>query len=145
MGLFFDAGKYITRVESPRIDKSLTRKEQVLGYINKYFDSYNHDYLESVQKACNKYIDEMFEYQDGNTTSDISPEIQAITTIIKGLQGFLSGGELETLHYMRILAAKEAFTLHSAMISKSIDLGLIDIKHAKRRIAKFYKDCKIDW
>ena len=144
MGLFFDAGKYIKRVEKPRVDKTLDRKEQILCYIDKYFDAYNHDYLENVRSACKSYINEMFEEQDVSRLKDISPEIQAITIIIKGLQGFVTDGELDKLNYMRILGAREAFTLYCAMISRSIDLGIIDMKQAKRRITRLYKECKID-
>jgi hypothetical protein len=38
MGLFFAAGKYLTRVESPRIDATKDRQEQINDYIVKYFE-----------------------------------------------------------------------------------------------------------
>ncbi len=144
MGLFFNANKYIKNVERPRVDRNLPRREQILKYIDKYFDAYNHDYLENVKTACEKYINDMFEEQDTSAKSGIDPEIQAITTMIKGLQGFVTGGELDSLNYMRLLGAREAFTLYCALISRSMDLGIIDLKQAKRRITKFYKDCKLD-
>ena len=64
MRLFFDAGKYITRVESPRVGINHTRKEQVLLYIDKYFDMYNHEYLDSVYSACVEYIEDTLDDQD---------------------------------------------------------------------------------
>ena len=61
MKLFFKADKYITRVESPRVNSARTRKSQVLLYIDKYFDMYNHEYLGSVYTACKEYIEEMMD------------------------------------------------------------------------------------
>ncbi len=141
MGLFFDAEKFITRVESPRVDKSLSRKEQVTCYIEKYFDMYTHEYLEDVFSACIQYIDETLDDQDEDKNSVTSSEVQAVTTIIRGLQDFIGKGKHEELKYMRILAANEAFKLYSAMISKTIELGLVDKKQAKKRIGRFYKQC----
>ena len=144
MGFFFNADKYITRVESPRISRTLGRKAQVLGYIEKYFDMYNHEYLEDVKKACCDYIEDTLEEQEEGSNSVTSPEVQAVTTIIKGLQDFVSNGKLENLQYMRILAGKDAFKLYSAMISKVMELEIIDRKQAKRRISRFYKECGLD-
>lgn len=144
MGLFFNAAKYLKRVEKPRIDKTLTGREQILAYINKYFDEYSHDYIEKVKSACTRYIDEMFEEGNMAEKSDITPEIQAISTIIKGLQGFVTDGELDKMSYNRTLGAREAFNLYCAMISRSMDLEILDIKQAKRRITTFYKECRLD-
>ncbi len=144
MGFFFNADKYITRVESPRVSRTQGRKAQVLEYIDKYFDMYNHEYLEEVLVACKNYIEDTLDDQDENDKSVTSAEIQAVTTIIKGLQDFVANGKLENLQYMRILAAKEAFKLYCGMISKVYELGILDKKQAKRRISKFYKDCGLD-
>ncbi len=144
MKLFFNVEKYLTRVESPRVNRSLSRKDQVLGYINKYFEMYNHEYLEDVKSACINYIEETLDEQEGPTKNVTSAEVQAATTIVKGLQDFVANGSLDALKYMRILAAKEAFKLYCGMISKVYELEIIDKKQAKRRIAKFYNDCKLD-
>ncbi len=48
MVLFFDAGKYITRVESPRVNSSDDRREQVISYISKYYEMYSHDYIQKT-------------------------------------------------------------------------------------------------
>ena len=144
MGFFFNADKYITRVESPRVDRTLGRKAQVLAYIEKYFDMYNHEYLGDVKTACINYIEDTLEEQDESAKSVTSAEVQAVTTIIKGLQDFVAKGKLEMLQYMKILAGKEAFKLYCGMISKVIELGIIDRKQAKRRISRFYKECGLD-
>ncbi len=144
MGLFFNAEKYITRVESPRVDRTLGRKARVLGYIEKYFDMYNHEYLEDVLSACIDYIDDTLEEQDEPDKNVTTAEVQAVTTIIKGLQDFVANGSLDNLQYMRVLAAKEAFKLYCGMISKVLELEIIDKKQAKRRTSKFYKDCGLD-
>ena len=142
MGLFFDAEKYITRVESPRVDRTLSRKEQIFSYLNKYYDMYNHEYLEDVFFACKNYIDETVEDQDdGTDNSRIGAEVQAVTTIIKGLQDFVDKGKHQDFRYMRVLAAKEAFRLYCAMISKTVEYEIIDRKQAKRRITRFHKQC----
>ena len=143
MKLFFKAEKYITRVESPRISSARTRKSQVLLYIDKYFDMYNHEYLGSVYTACKEYIEEMMDDDDA-TTSSISTEVQACTTIIKGLQDFIGQGKHEELRYMKLLAANEAFKFYCAMISKVLEMNLIDKKQAKRRITKFYNECGLE-
>ncbi len=144
MGFFFNAEKYITRVESPRVTRSQGRKAQVLEYIDKYFDMYNHEYLEDVLTACKNYIEDTLDDQEETGHNVTSAEVQAVTTIIKGLQDFVAKGKLENLQYMRILAAKEAFKLYCGMISKVYELEIIDKKQAKRRISKFYKDCGLD-
>jgi hypothetical protein len=139
MRLFFDADKYIKRVDSPRVDRSLPRKEQILSYLNKYYDMFTHEYLEDVFTACKNYIEETFDDQDGDDKNNMSPEIQAVTIIIRGLQDF--SGKLDDFKYMRLLAAKEAFKLYCAMISKTLEYDIIDKKQARRRIARFYKQC----
>jgi hypothetical protein len=144
MGLFFNADKYITRVETPRIDMNQSRKGRVLQYIDKYFEMYNHEYLGDVRKACIEYIEETLEDQEGIRKKVTSSEVQATTTIIKGLQDFVGKGSLNDLKYMRVLAAKEAFKLYCGMISKVLELGIIDRKQAKRRITKFYKACALE-
>ena len=139
MRLFFDADKYIKRVDSPRVDRSLTRKEQILSYLSKYYDMFTHEYLEDVFTACRNYVEETFDDQDGDPGNTTSPEVQAVTIIIKGLQDF--SGRLDDFKYMRILAAKEAFKLYGAMISKALEYDIIDRKQARRRIARYYKQC----
>ena len=143
MKLFFKADKYITRVESPRVNSARTRKSQVLLYIDKYFDMYNHEYLGSVYTACKEYIEEMMDEEE-SSSSNISPEDQACTTIIKGLQDFIGQGKHEELRYMKLLAAKEAFKFYCAMISKMTEFEIIDRKQAKRRITKFYNECGLE-
>ena len=143
MKLFFKAEKYITRVESPRVNSARSRKSQVLLYIDKYFDMYNHEYLGSVYTACKEYIEEMMDDEDSATAS-ISTEVQACTTIIKGLQDFIGQGKHEEMRYMKLLAAKEAFKFYCAMISKVLEMDLIDKKQAKRRITKFYNECDLE-
>ena len=144
MGLFFDAQKFITRVESPRVKKDISRKEQVIRYIEKYFDMFNHEYLEDVLSACISYIEETMDDQDEEGRSSVSSEIQAVTTIIKGLQDFVDKKNLDSFRYMRVLAANEAFKLYCGMISKTLEYEIIDKKQAKRRITKFYKQCGLD-
>ncbi|MBQ7614045.1 MAG: hypothetical protein IJU77_03300 [Butyrivibrio sp.] len=141
MGLFFNADKYITNVESPRVNRSLSRKEQIISYIEKYYDMFTHEYLEDVFSACITYIEETVDDQEENTKSSISTEIQAVTTIIKGLQDFVGQKRHEDFKYMRILAAKEAFKLYCAMISKTLEYNIIDKKQARRRISNFYRQC----
>ena len=143
MKLFFKAEKYITRVESPRVSSDRSRKSQVLLYIDKYFDMYNHEYLGSVYTACKEYIEEMMDDEDSATAS-IGTEVQACTTIIKGLQDFIGQGKHEEMRYMKLLAAKEAFKFYCAMISKVLEMDLIDKKQAKRRITKFYNECDLE-
>ncbi len=144
MSLFFNADKYITRVESPRVDRTLGRKAQVLAYIEKYFEMYSHEYLGDVKSACIAYIEDTLEEQEEDAKSVTSPEVQAVTTIIKGLQDFVAKGKLEMLQYMKILAGKEAFKIYCAMISKVLEFDIIDKKQAKRRISRFYKQCGLD-
>lgn len=143
MKLFFNAEKYITRVESPRVNAARPRKSQVLLYIDKYFDMYNHEYIGSVYSACKEYIEEMMD-EDDSSKSAISAEVQACTTIIKGLQDFIGQGKHEEMRYMKLLAAKEAFKMYCGMISKVTELEIIDRKQAKRRITKFYNECGIE-
>lgn len=144
MNIFFKADKYIVRVESPRINGAKNRKDQVMGYLERYFDMYNHEYLESMCNACRNYLNEIYEDPDENIKTGISTEIQAVTTIIKGLQDFIGQGRHEEMKYMKLLAAKEAFTLYCAMISKSLEYDIIDRKQARRRITTFYKQCGIE-
>ena len=144
MSLFFNAEKYITRVESPRVSRSLGRKAQVMGYLEKYFDMYNHEYMEDVCRACYEYIEDTLDDQEDNSRSVNSPEVQAVTTIIKGLQDFVAKGRLDDQKYLRVLAANDAFKLYCAMVSKAYELDIIDKKQAKRRITKFYKECGLD-
>ncbi len=139
MRLFFDADKYLVRVDSPRVNRSLTRKEQILCYLEKYYDMFTHEYLEDVFNACKNYIEETFDDQDTGIKNETSPEIQAVTIIIRGLQDF--SGKLDDFKYMRLLAAKEAFKLYCGMISKTLEYDIIDRKQARRRIARFYKQC----
>lgn len=141
MGLFFNADKYITRVDSPRVSRSIDRKSQVLGYLYKYFEMFNHEYLEDVCLACTDYIEDTMDEQYVPARNVTSAEVQAATTIIKGLQGFVQDGTLEDMKYLRFLAAQEAFKMYCGMISKVYELEIIDRKQARRRISKFYKDC----
>ena len=105
---------------------------------------YNHEYLGSVYTACKDYIEEMMDEQEESSNGGISPEVQACTTIIKGLQDFIGQGKHEEMKYMKLLAAKEAFKFYCAMISKVLELEIIDRKQAKRRITKFYNECGLD-
>ena len=102
---------------------------------------FTHEYLEDVFSACITYIEETVDDQEENTKSSISTEIQAVTTIIKGLQDFVGQKRHEDFKYMRILAAKEAFKLYCAMISKTLEYNIIDKKQARRRISNFYRQC----
>lgn len=140
-GLFFDADKYIRRVESPRVKNTLSRKEQVVTYIQKYFEEYSPDYLTDVYNSCIRYIDESYAGKDTPDDMVTSAEVQAVTTIIMWLESFIKQGSLDKLKYMRVLAAKEAFKLYCGMISKVMELGIIDRKTAKSRIARFYREC----
>ena len=144
MSLFFNAEKYITRVESPRVNRALGRKAQVMAYLEKYFDMYNHEYMEDVCSACYEYIEDTLDDQEDTSRSVNSPEVQAVTTIIKGLQDFVAKGRLNDQKYLRVLAANDAFKLYCAMVSKVRELEIIDKKQAKRRITKFYKECGLD-
>ena len=140
-GLFFDADKYIRRVESPRVKKTLGRKEQVVTYIQKYFEEYSPDYLDEVYNSCIRYIDESFAEPNASENEVTSPEVQAVTTIIMWLESYIKQGSLDKLKYMRVLAAKEAFKLYCGMISKVMELGIIDRRTAKSRITRFYREC----
>lgn len=138
---FFDADKYITRVESPRVKNTLDRKAQIIEYIKKYFEEFSPDYLDDVRASCIRYIQELPIEQHNPEQKVTSAETQAVSTIIMWLQSFVAEGNLEKMQYMRVLAAKEAFKLYCGMISKTMDLRLIDRKTARKRITKFYKDC----
>ncbi len=144
MGLFFNADKYIVRVESPRVDSSRPRKAQVLLYLDKYFDMYNHEYLGSVHNACRNYIEDMMDDQDSTGKQVTSAEVQAVTTIIKGLQDYIGQKKHEEMRYEKILAARQAFTLYCGMISKALEYDIIDRKQARRRITKLYKESGLD-
>ena len=146
MGLFFKAEKYLVRVESPRVDSRRPRKSQVLLYLDKYFDMYNHEYLTSVYNACKNYLNDLFDEQDQDEDANhvVSAEVQTVTTIIKGLQDYISQKRHEEMKYEKLLAARQAFKLYCAMISKVLEYDIIDKKQAKRRITKFYKDCGLD-
>lgn len=146
MNIFFNAEKYIVRVESPRVDIKKPRKTQVLLYLNKYFDMYNHEYLGSVYSACRNYLTELYEDQDqdDNANHIVSAEVQTVTTIIKGIQDYIGQKRHEEMRYEKLLAARQAFQMYCAMISKALEYDIIDKKQAKRRITKLYKECGID-
>jgi len=146
MNIFFKAEKYIVRVESPRVDIKKPRKTQVLLYLNKYFDMYNHEYLGSVYSACRNYLTELYEdqEQDDNANHIVSAEVQTVTTIIKGIQDYIGQKRHEEMRYEKLLAARQAFQMYCAMISKALEYDIIDKKQAKRRITKLYKECGID-
>ena len=144
MKIFFYADKYITRVESPRVSRTLSRKDQIPCYIDKYFDSFSTEYLGEVHEACTEYIEDTADRQGDDTKSVTVAELQAVTTIIKGLQDFINKGRHNEFKYMRMLAANEAFKLYCGMISKTLEMNVIDRKQAKRRITKFYDDCGLD-
>ncbi len=146
MGLFFKAERYLFRVESPRVDSRRPRKSQVLLYLDKYFDMYNHEYLTSVYNACKNYLNDLFDEQDQDEDANhvVSAEVQTVTTIIKGLQDYIGQKRHEEMKYEKLLAARQAFKLYCAMISKVLEYDIIDKKQAKRRITKFYKDCGLD-
>ena len=146
MNIFFKAEKYIVRVESPRVDIKKPRKTQVLLYLNKYFDMYNHEYLGSVYSACRNYLTELYEDQDqdDNANHIVSAEVQTVTTIIKGIQDYIGQKRHEEMRYEKLLAARQAFQMYCAMISKALEYDIIDKKQAKRRITKLYKECGID-
>ena len=112
-------------------------------YLDKYFDMFNHEYLESVYNACRNYLDEMLDDQDApsNTKAVTSPEVQTCTTIIKGLQDYVDQGRHEEMKYMKLLAANEAFKFYCGMISKVLEYDIIDKKQARRRITRMYKEC----
>ena len=143
MRLFFDADKYLMRVESPRINKELDRKQQILAYVDRYFGAFRHEYFDEVYDACVKYIDEMFE-DDSENNPKISPEIQAITIIIRGLRDYAKDGLKNQSKYLKVLVAGDVFRFYCGMISKSLDLGVIDKKQARRRIELFYKECELE-
>ena len=137
MGLFFDAGKYIDRVERPRGSDQLDRKEQVSEYILRYFEMYTHDYIQKAMFSARIYAkDVMSEAEFSEATTS---EMQAITIMIKVLQDYVSKGALNELKYQRPLAAQEAFKMYCGMISRTIDLGNIDRKTAEKMISILYK------
>ena len=143
MKLFFDADKYLLRVESPRINKEFDRKQQILAYVDRYFVMFRHEYFDEVYDACVKYIDEMFE-DDSDNDPQISAEVQAVTIIIKGLRDYAKNGLKNQSKYLKVLVAGDVFKFYSGMISKSLDLGVIDKKQARRRIEVFYKECELE-
>ena len=143
MKLFFDADKYLLRVESPRINKELDRKQQILAYVDRYFVMFRHEYFDEVYDACVKYIDEMFE-DDSDNDPQISAEVQAVTIIIKGLRDYAKDCLKNQSKYLKVLVAGDVFKFYSGMISKSLDLGVIDKKQARRRIEVFYKECELE-
>jgi len=143
MKLFFDADKYLLRVESPRINKELDRKQQILAYVDRYFVMFRHEYFDEVYDACVKYIDEMFE-DDSDNDPQISAEVQAVTIIIKGLRDYAKDGLKNQSKYLKVLVAGDVFKFYCGMISKFLDLGVIDKKQARRRIEVFYKECELE-
>ena len=143
MRLFFDADKYLMRVESPRINKELDRKQQILAYVDRYFVTFSHEYFDEVYDACVKYTDEMFE-EDSDNDPQISAEVQAITIIIKGLRDYSKDGLKNQSKYLKVLVAGDVFKFYCGMISKSLDLGVIDKKQARRRIEALYKECELE-
>ena len=90
-----------------------------------------------------KYIDEMFE-DDSDNDPQISAEVQAVTIIIKGLRDYAKNGLKNQSKYLKVLVAGDVFKFYSGMISKSLDLGVIDKKQARRRIEVFYKECELE-
>ena len=144
MGLFFNADKYIVRVESPRVNASKPYKMQILLYLDKYFEMYEHEYLEGVHTACRSYLDEVLDEESTPVKQGSFSEIQAVTTIIKGLQDYIDQKKHEELRYEKLLAARQAFKLYCGMISKMLEYDIIDRKQAKRRITKFYKEAGLD-
>lgn len=143
MKLFFDADKYLLRVENPRFNKELDRKQQILAYVDRYFVMFRHEYFDEVYDACVKYIDEMFE-DDSDNDPQISAEVQAVTIIIKGLRDYAKNGLKNQSKYLKVLVAGDVFKFYSGMISKSLNLGVIDKKQARRRIEVFYKECELE-
>ncbi len=143
MKLFFDADKYLVRVESPRVRKELDRKQQISSYVDRYFSAFRHEYFVEVYDACLKYIDEMFDEDSGND-SQISAEIQAVTIIIKGLRDYAKRGLKNQPKDLKVLVAGDVFKFYCGMISKSLDLGVIDKRQAKRGIELFYKECELE-
>ncbi len=55
-----------------------------------------------------------------------------------------SNGSMDDLKYQRPLAAQEAFKMFCGMISKTLEMKLIEKKEAEKKIAKFYKQCDLD-
>ena len=66
MGLFFDAGKYLTRVESPRINTTKDRRDQINDYIVRYFKMYPHDYIQKAQFVARIYVNEILPDEAGS-------------------------------------------------------------------------------
>ena len=97
MGFFFNADKFIVRVESPRVNASKPYKMQTLLYLDKYFEMYEHEYLEGVHTACRSYLDEVLDEESTPVKQGSFPEIQAVTTIIKGLQDYIGQKKHEEL------------------------------------------------
>lgn len=142
MGLFFDAGKYLTRVESPRINTTKDRRDQINDYIVRYFEMYPHDYIQKAQFAARIYVNEILQDKDINVEGLTTPEVQAITVITKVLQDFAKNS-LDDFHYQKPLAAQEAFKLYCAMMSKLLELGIINKKLAEKSIEAFHKNCDL--
>ncbi|MBP3197143.1 MAG: hypothetical protein J6N21_09080 [Butyrivibrio sp.] len=142
MGLFFDAEKYLTRVESPRIDTTKDRRDQINDYIVRYFEMYSHDYIQKAEFSARIYVNEVLPDNAVNTEGLTTPEVQAISVITQVIQDFAKNS-LDDFHYQKPLAAQEAFRLYCAMMSKLLELGIINKKLAEKSIEAFYKNCDL--
>ncbi len=88
MRLFFDAGKYLTRVERPRKNTTKDRRDQINDYIVRYFEMYPHDYIQKAQFAARIYVNEILPDEAVNIEGLTTPEVQAISVITQVLQDF---------------------------------------------------------
>ncbi len=142
MGIFsFDAAKYIVKVESPRVDQSLEKRQQVKAYLVRYMDMYSHDYIQKAMISVRIYCDSiMTESQlEAETAEDL-----ALYTFKYALEDYINKRSLDELKYQRPLAAQEAFRMYCGVISKMLEHKVLDRKQAEKSIGAFYKKCGLD-
>ena len=120
------------------IDSSKDKREQVVEYVNKYFDMSPHEHIQKIQMSCRTYarsvLTETVLYEHG-------PESLAIVGMVEAFQALTDNVIRNIDDEQKKPAAEEAFTLYCTCISKGIEMGEWTVNEAQKRITSFHKLC----
>ena len=130
---------YLVHIESPEVDQSKSKREQVAECIMKYINMSPNDNLARLKMSCKTYTNNLL---DEYTLSAHSVDSLAVMSIVQAIQAFFLGEEYQNNCQQVVL--NEMFTLYCNCISKLVELKEYSKDEAEAKIRKCYEACRKD-
>lgn len=134
----FAIKNYLVHIESPEVDQTKDKREQVAESIMKYISMSPNSNLTRLKMSCKTYT---YNILDEYTLNVHSVDALAVMSIVQAIQAFFLGEEYQNNSQQAML--NETFTLYCNCISKLVELKEYTESEAEAKIRKCYEACRI--